>query len=347
MTLFIKEEQSILFLHVPKCGGSSIDRLFKDNGYTATLELRGLPPQDCLVASPQHLTSQNLKSIVNMKNLDNIFTIVRNPYERMISEFNWQFRDTESCNTPDINIWVVESLKNASSDLSYSDNHFRPSIDFIDQSYPCKIFKLEDGIEFIVEYFIREQGSTEKIDIPNEKNAKNFANSIKRPNLNPIAIRTINQFYKRDFEAFGYTIVETEAQASKLETDGKNESRATENKIKSIREWRDATINNLHHKTKQELRLLNIQISETRYVFNKDNFVGELDHNKIQKSIDSRFDEILVKLNYSLLNLNLLKSPEQSITSSEASNLIQLANKYRDQIRLKVSLSSLEAGIKK
>ena len=275
-----------------------------------------------------------------MKNLDTIFTLVRNPYERIISEYNWQFRDTEPCNAPDINTWVIESLKNASSDLSYSDNHFRPSIDFIDPSYPCKIFKLEDGIEFIVEYFIREQGSTKKIDIPNEKNAKSFANSIKKTDLNPISLRTINQFYKCDFEAFGYTLVETEAQASKLETDDKDENRATENKIKSIREWRDATINILHCKTKQELRLLNIQITETQNTIDKENFLDKLDHDKIKKTIDSRFDEILLKLNYSLLNLNSLKSPEQSIMSSETSNLIQLANNYRDQIRLKSSLSS-------
>ena len=335
MTLFIKDKQSILFLHVPKCGGSSIDRLFKDNGYTATLELRGLPPQDCLVASPQHLTSQNLKSIVNMKELNNIFTLVRNPYERIISEFNWQFRDAKPCNTPDINAWVIESLKNASNDLSYSDNHFRPSIDFIDSGQPCKIFKLEDGIEYIVEYFVREQGSTKKIDIPNEKKAQSFANSIKKQELNPSAITKINQFYKHDFEAFDYKIVETETQSSQLKTDAKNESRAAEVKIKTIRKWRDATINDVYCKTIQELRLLNIQISETKSAINENNFSEKLEHKKIQKSIDSRFDEILVKLNYSLLNLNLLKSTEQSITPAELSYAIQLANNYRNHIRLK------------
>ena len=217
MTLFIKNSRSILFLHVPKCGGSSIDRLFKDDGYFSTLEMRGLPPQDCLIASPQHQTCKNLKSMINMESLEDIFIVTRNPYKRIISEFNWQYRDAEPCDKPDINAWILKSLEQASSDLSYSDNHFRPSVDFIDSSYPCKVFKLEDGIEFVAEYFIREDGSTNKIDMPNEKDAKSFTNSISEPNLSPIAIAKINQFYKDDFEAFGYTRFETEIETSELE----------------------------------------------------------------------------------------------------------------------------------
>ena len=149
-----------------------------------------------------------------MESLEDIFIVARNPYTRIISEFNWQYRDAEPCDKPDINAWILKSLEQASSDLSYSDNHFRPSVDFIDSSYPCKVFKLEDGIEFVAEYFIREDGSTNKIDMPNEKDAKSFTNSISEPNLSPIAIAKINQFYKDDFEAFGYTRFETEIETS-------------------------------------------------------------------------------------------------------------------------------------
>ena len=326
MTLFIKERRSILFLHVPKCGGSSIEKLFKDNGYSSTLELRGLPPQDCLVASPQHLTSENLKSMVNMERLDNTFILVRNPYKRIVSEFNWQFRDAEPSNTPDINTWIIESLEKASNDLCHSDNHFRPGIDFIDSNHPCNIFKLEDGIEFVVEYFIRKHSSTKEIAIPNEKNAKSFAKSINAPNLNPITITTINHFYQHDFEAFGYPMIGTATETSKFETNSKNKNLVMDEKIKTIKEWRDKTINNLSYKTQKELRLLDKQITEIGNGIDKDDWPERLHHDEIRKSIDSRFDEILVKLNYRLLDLKLLESQEQTITSSQASNLIKLAN---------------------
>ena len=143
MTLFIQNEESILFLHVPKCGGSSIAKLFKDNGYSPVMEMRGLPPQDCLTASPQHQTCRNLSPMMNMEKLNNIFIMARNPYGRIKSEFNWQFRSTAPEDRPDINQWTIDSLKKATTDGDHADNHFRACIDFIDEDLPCRIFKIE------------------------------------------------------------------------------------------------------------------------------------------------------------------------------------------------------------
>lgn len=345
MTLFIKDSYSILFLHVPKCGGSSIDRLFKENGYSSALEMRGLPPQDCLVASPQHQTSQNLKSMINMNNLDEIFIMVRNPYKRIISEFNWQFRDTERYSMPEINSWITESLEKASRDSSYSDNHFRACIDFIDADLPCNIFKLEDGMEFVAEYFVREHGSINQINMPNEKDAKSFSNSIREPNLNAAAIAAINQFYKYDFEAFGYKPIDSSVDAGFLGADREDENLVKEEKIKEIRRWREQTINTLYDKAKKELGALHTNIDQISNSINNAGCHEEFNHDEIQKSVESRFDEILVKLKYSHLNLTLLEASEQSIRPSDITNVIQLADEYRYQSRLKISLSSIEESI--
>ena len=339
MTLFIKNSRSILFLHVPKCGGSSIDRLFKDDGYFSTLEMRGLPPQDCLIASPQHQTCKNLKSMINMESLEDIFIVTRNPYKRIISEFNWQYRDAEPCDKPDINAWILKSLEQASSDLSYSDNHFRPSVDFIDSGYPCKVFKLEDGIEFVAEYFIREDGSTNKIDMPNEKDAKSFTNSISEPNLSPIAIAKINQFYKDDFEAFGYTRFETEIETSELEIGRENNNLATNEKIKAVKKWREITLNALYGKIQQELGRLDTKISQTSNFAQPIECTEKVDHAEIQKSTEACFDEILVKLKYFLLKQNLTESPEKIINATAISNMIELANQFRYQSELKTVFS--------
>ena len=205
MTLFIKNDESILFLHVPKCGGSSIAKLFKDNGFSPVLEMRGLPPQNCLTASPQHQTCRNLRSMMNMAKLGSIFIMARNPYGRIRSEFNWHFRSTPPEYRPDINQWIIESLAKAESNGDYSDNHFRACIDFIDEDLPCSVFKIEDGINFVVESYLRKDNSIGSISIPIEKNAKIFSSPIDKLQLNDSAVRAINQFYKYDFEAFGYT----------------------------------------------------------------------------------------------------------------------------------------------
>lgn len=282
-----------------------------------------------------------------MEKLKDMFIMVRNPYKRIISEFNWQFRDTHPSEKPDINSWITKSLEQASSDLSYSDNHFRPSIDFIETNLPCKIFKLEDGIEFIAENFVREHGSINNFEIPNEKNAESFSNSISEPKLNDHSIAAINQFYQNDFEAFSYTIIESEMGTRGLETGSEHKNLEMEEKIKAIREWREITINTLHNKIQQELHLLDTRISQTKNAIDQAGSAKQLHNNKTQQSVEAGFDEILVKLKYGLLKLNLLGSPEQSITSSEISNMLQLANQYRHQARLKILLSSTEVDIKK
>ena len=155
MTLFIQNEESILFLHVPKCGGSSIAKLFKDNGYSPAMEMRGLPPQDCLTASPQHQTCKNLRPMMNMEKLDSIFIMARNPYSRIRSEFNWHFRSTAPEDRPDINQWTIESLTKATTDGDHADNHFRAASTLL--TVPCSIFKIEDGINFMIEFSYAKQ----------------------------------------------------------------------------------------------------------------------------------------------------------------------------------------------
>ena len=347
VTLFIKDKQSILFLHVPKCGGSSIDKIFKTNGYSAVLEMRGLAQQDCLIASPQHQISENLKSLVNMKKLEEIFIVVRNPYKRMISEYNWNFRDEELYEKPEINSWIIESLEKASRDASYADNHFRPSLDFIDTNFPCKIFKLEDGIEFVIEYFLRKHGSVDRIDIPIEKNAKKFLNSSTEPRLSETTISAINQFYKHDFEAFGYEMINSPINTRQAMDEYKNKKYATEAKIETTRRWRTVTLNTLHNKVEKELNVLNATISKSSKSINTTNHLkGKAHNDEIQKSIEARFGEIQLKLGYELFKLNSLGSSEQKTTPNVISNMIQLVNQYRHQSRLKILLLPIEVDIK-
>ena len=151
MPILIKDDISLLYLHVPKCGGSSIVDTFKESSYKATLEMRGLPPQQCLYSSPQHQTCSALKELIRCEKLSDIFIVTRSPYDRLKSEFNWQFRDTPQEARPCYSAWVVESLHAAKQDMHYMDNHFRPAIDYLDPDLPTKIFRLEDGLEAVIE----------------------------------------------------------------------------------------------------------------------------------------------------------------------------------------------------
>lgn len=340
MTLFIKNSHSVLFLHVPKCGGSSIDSLFKQSGYFATLEMRGIPPQDYLVA-PQHQTSEKLKSMINIKKINDTFILVRNPYDRILSEYNWQFKTTKPCEKPNINTWIIESLKRASADRSYSDNHFRACIDFIDIDLPCSIFKLEDGIEFIVEFFIRVQGSIDEIKIPTEKSAKNFTSHISRPKISSIAIDAINQFYKDDFKAFGYKVFGNQEATNSLESHDEKNNLKKEEKIRAIKRWREDTITILYKKSMQELNFFDRScMKEKGDTIKRASREMKLSSNEVRQLSASFYDNILLKLKQSEFYLKSLSQSRQQINPSNIYNMINIINQQRGQARLIFSLLS-------
>ena len=301
MTLFIQNNRSILFLHVPKCGGSSIAKIFKDNGYSPTLEMRGLPPQDCLVASPQHQTCANLKPIINMDKLGDIFIMARNPYERVISEFNWHFRDITPDDRPDINEWIIESLEKASADGDYSDNHFRACVDFIDEDLPCRIFKLEDGVEFVAEFFLRDANSIGNIDIPTEKNSKNFSSPDSKLQLNSLAIQAINQFYKNDFEAFGYKPIESSSSTAMASTQPHQaeESEQKESKVETIRKWREETVDELWRKLQKEIDIIDMYSNQTSNAAHETELQQKSSIDDMKNSSEVLFNEISSKIDQS------------------------------------------------
>ena len=215
------------------------------------------------------------------------------------------------------------------------------------------MFKLEDGIEFVAEYFVRDQGSINNFDIPHEKDAKVFSCSITEPELDVTSVAAINQFYKYDFEAFGYRTINTDLDKRKVTTLTEVRNPEAEEKVKAIREWRETTISTLYHKTQQELRLIDPQIFQTTIAMNKYEHSGKLDHEENQQSAESLYDEILaklthslVKLNHSLVKLKPLESPKQRIKSSETSSLIQLANQCRYRAR-KISSAKINTKNKK
>lgn len=74
------------FIHIPKCGGSSIEFFLVNNGYnmklfssTGSIFINGHTPQHCTYRELEEL---NLLT-------DNIFTVVRPEIDRVISEYFW------------------------------------------------------------------------------------------------------------------------------------------------------------------------------------------------------------------------------------------------------------------
>ena len=336
MTLLVKDDSTILFLHIPKCGGSSVVELFKNKGFSTQLEMRGLPPQSCLRASPQHLTCEELKTIIRPENLSDIFTVARNPYSRMLSEYNWNFRNTSKHDKPDINEWIINSIEETTKNPNHADNHFRPMIDFIDPTLPCEIFKLEESISLVAELFLYQNGEINTIKIPRQKNSKTFQDSVKDFRLNEQAEAIINSFYRHDFYAFDYKMV-TRGNTidARDEVSIHKEDSEIKNKIKTIIKLRESTLRRIRAKIESELNTLADKTK--RRINSLDYYLEERNSETLKGSQISEivYDDILLYLAHMMQNVQgLLSTQEENFSCNQFQKQLDLIEKYRSRLSI-------------
>lgn len=194
----------ILFIHIPKTGGTSLENYLQQKS-TQTL-FSGLtnnimPSEELQKISLQHQVLHNIWKYrkilnVNFNNLK-ILTIVRNPYDRIISDlfhFNLINKNTSTEK-------IYEILKDyiIRTDL---DNHNIPQYKFICDTKGnintyiknIKIFKTETLTKEL-----REYGFTDYKGLDSSKHYMNY--------LNKDSINLINKVYHIDFLIFDYTMV--------------------------------------------------------------------------------------------------------------------------------------------
>ena len=106
MPLFTYNNQKVFFIHIPKCGGSSVEKSLE----SATGDISLFTPDPgVLPCTPQHLDRKYLLSLFPPKYTSPVFfTIVRHPVLRLVSEF---FHETRTINHDvDINTWAINKI---------------------------------------------------------------------------------------------------------------------------------------------------------------------------------------------------------------------------------------------
>ena len=148
----------IWFAHCPKAGGTSVEKLMVDTwgdrvgnlhwGWDLWWKNGGWrladPPN-----SPQHLVwSDALKVLPDPP--DAVFAVVRDPADRLVSEYLWQrqarrgTRAGKALAHLPFSFWLRLMLKTAARHPRAFDNHLRPQGDFIPEH--ARVFRLEDGL---------------------------------------------------------------------------------------------------------------------------------------------------------------------------------------------------------
>jgi len=196
MPLFRINNSVILFVHVPKTGGSSIEVHLSKFGRAALITNNDHVWPRC---NAQHMDAESYARIIPKDFYDYGFMIVRNPFDRMVSEYRMRHRDHVAAGRriKDFPEWVEGMLRRYQRDHYLLDNHIRPQADFF--SPGLEVFRLEDGLSKALERIGAAVGANLAGDVPSEKVSDPIGFKVSAQ-----CAALIRSFYRTDFKQFGY-----------------------------------------------------------------------------------------------------------------------------------------------
>lgn len=192
---------NLLFIHIPKTGGTSVENYFsgkfniplnQKSLYGFLDKVVSLKSGIHLNHSLQHLTMNEIKKYNYYFKITNacVITIVRNPYERLMSELFYQNK-VKVKDTPKtvygIIRWIISRNK---------DNHTLPQHKYI---HGRVILLHTETLE-------EEMHQVGFNDFHVKKNENKYKVNY-YDYLNEDSIKLINEYYKMDFELFGYPLL--------------------------------------------------------------------------------------------------------------------------------------------
>lgn len=188
----------ILFIHIPKSGGTSINSWLATQGPESLYQKHRPDDFPCV---PQHFHGDVLNTLFAPGFFDYSFCVTRNPYSRILSEYNYRITRPRLKNKilpkPSFERWLKSALSAYSRDSYVHSNHVRPQHEFMIEG--TEAFRLEDGLGPLRERLIQLTG----IRIEEEIRTKN--QSVKRETaISEQAAARIRDFYAGDFDRFSY-----------------------------------------------------------------------------------------------------------------------------------------------
>ena len=198
------KEANILFIHIPKTGGTSFEKYMLTKSTIALhskLEENKLPDTNLQKVSLQHQSYNTLykyRDILEIDFNENLIKIafVRNPYERIISDIFWLKFNDENDSPEEICDTIREYYFNR-DDI---DNHNKEQYLFVTDEEgnlipDITILKMENLTNDL-----------HKIGFTDYEGPIHVSSYMKY--LNKESIDIINMVYKKDFELFGYEMIQ-------------------------------------------------------------------------------------------------------------------------------------------
>ncbi len=195
--------KNVLFIHVPKTGGTTVESFLEMHGKTS-LHNHGVkllkPVSNSFLTRSlplQHFHADLLAEMFAPDFFDYTFMIVRDPLERLKSEY----RHSRALGRLDTRLnfehWVRLMIGLTALAPNLRNNHFRPQSQF--KCFNAEVFKLEDGMEHILASVCLRLGIPAPEKIPHERKMTDSAFDV-----TPAASAKIRAVYDADYRMFSY-----------------------------------------------------------------------------------------------------------------------------------------------
>ncbi len=209
----------ILFIHIPKTGGTSIEQYFNlchasnfwydrwDRDRDDFVKMHhSICSSSKLSYEPQHYPPAILKALIEGYDDYFKFTFVRNPYTRLISEYYW--RENKKYTSPEdfdplaFDSWTVAWL------TDINDSHKEPQVNYIDSSldFIGRFEQIEN--DFAKLLLLLAKIKPGQFKFPYGALPKYNSTGIQKSEIIPLLLertkKRIIQTYSPDFEKFNY-----------------------------------------------------------------------------------------------------------------------------------------------
>lgn len=202
------DEYNLLFIHIPKTGGSNIENFFFSYSKKKPV-ISNLCSNNINLRinnhSLQHMTYKEILTNKDFFNIDfnniKIITVVRNPYDRILSDLFYLKFASKNNNSDEIE----EIIKNYLNNDHLYDNHKLEQYKFITNENNT----IEKKIIILKCETLNAQ--MEELGFPEFSNFCNLTNTKINKDyskyLNSKSIELINNYYKQDFLYFNYKMI--------------------------------------------------------------------------------------------------------------------------------------------
>ncbi len=206
MPVFRRDGRSILFVHVPKAGGSALERVFATSGWKTHYrdpKEAGPSVNKLRRCSPQHMHREMLETLFRMDRFDGVFMTVREPLARFRSEYAMRNTADVAADPARVDAWADEAFAQYARDPHVFDNHLRPQTEFYVPG--AHVYRLEDGLEAAVRDLNGrwDLGLAEQVPRVMDRHASTGVSSSE-VRLSDDLVGRLHILYQDDFLRFGY-----------------------------------------------------------------------------------------------------------------------------------------------